>query len=102
MSFPSAVLKVVSYGPGTLLGANPLIGAQELDQASGSIRLSLARIGTTQAPTAPGGFLVVRFQVKPSTPVGSHQVSVSSAGLADENFGDLTVTLPGPAIVTVN
>ncbi|MDP2948395.1 MAG: cohesin domain-containing protein [Chloroflexota bacterium] len=101
VSFPSAVLEVVSYEPGTLLGSNPIVGARELDPSSGSIRMALARQGATTVLTAPGNFMIVRFRVKQGAQVGTYQVSVKTFGLSDERFVALPVSLPEPAVVQI-
>ena len=74
LTFPSDVLEVVSYEPGTLLGPNPIFGVQHLDQSSGSIRIALGRLGSTPVPTEAGDLLVVRFRVKRTASTGNGQV----------------------------
>ena len=54
LEFPPSVFEVVSYTPGSLLGLDSIVGVQQVDQSSGTIRLSLARVGATPVPTPPG------------------------------------------------
>ncbi|MDP6077895.1 MAG: fibronectin type III domain-containing protein [Acidimicrobiales bacterium] len=101
MAFPPAVLEVMSHEPGTILGANPIVGTQELDQSSGFIRMAVARQGSTSAPTEPGRFLKVRFRVKEGAPVGNHHIILVTFELSDERFVNIVVSPPTPAVIQV-
>ena len=96
LSFPASVLEVVSYEPGALLGSNPVRGVKELDSTGGAIRLALARQGASQAPAAPGSFMVVRFRVRPDVQPGTYQIGVKTLDLSDERFLALMVSPPAP------
>ena len=91
VTYAAGALEVLSHEPGTLIGGDPIVGLNVLDESSGLIQISLARLGATAAPTEPCSFLVVRFRVKQSASAGTYGVSVGSVSLTDEQFQPVSI-----------
>lgn len=89
ISFPIDVIEIVEIKSGELLGADPVVGAMNIDQNIGSIQYVLARKGTTVPPTDAGNFCLIKAKVLGTAVQGTYKISISKAGLADEAFEDI-------------
>ena len=89
LKFDPRVLEAREIVPGDLLGPEPLFGLKEVDNEKGSLRVALARKGSTSAPTKPGILITVKFSVAEGAPPGRYEISVEFAGFADEAFNDV-------------
>ena len=89
MSFDSKAMQGGQITAGDLLGTNPLVGAQEVDNSGGSVKIALARVGDTKKPTAAGKLATVTFKVPPTATAGTYKIAITHIGLADEGFNDL-------------
>ncbi len=89
-TFDGGAMEVVSIEPGALLGANPLVGLNEIDNQAGTIEFALARTGSTSVPTPPGVFALVKLKVLESAETGTYELELSEVDLADEDFNDIT------------
>ncbi len=61
VSYPAGACQVESVAPGALLGAEPLVGFQEIDNDAGTTRFAAARIGPTETPSSPGPLASLRM-----------------------------------------
>jgi hypothetical protein len=90
LSFEPRAIQVVEVRSGTLLGQRPLPGISDIDNQSGTLSYSLARIGETATPTPANPFAEITFQVLDSAQTGDYQLSITSIGLANESFEAIT------------
>ena len=101
LSFDTSVLEVTDLTAGDILGADALNTGSGYDNTAGTVTAVLARIGTTTPPTAAGTWATVNFSVKAGAADGTTTIAITSAGLADESFEDITgiTTTGGTATV---
>jgi hypothetical protein len=92
-------MSVVDIVFGDLFGANPLVGAKQIDNTLGTAKYALARVGTTTPPTSAGIFATITFTAKSTA--GTYPIDITSIGLADENFADILGTVITDGSVTV-
>jgi hypothetical protein len=90
LAFNPAVLQVVDIETGDFFGSSPIVGLKRVDNQGGIVRLALARVGETAVPSPPGVLATVEFRVLDSAASGSYEIELTSVGLADENFQDIT------------
>ncbi len=88
LSFDASALEAVKVTPGSLLGANPLLGTQKLDNTAGTVTYALARAGATTAPGARAVLATVTFKVGP-TARGTLNVGIAKVGLTDEKLQEI-------------
>lgn len=99
LSFNSTVLQGVNIKVGEFLGSSPLIGLEDIDNQAGVVRLVMARVGMTTAPSPPGVLAIVYFSISDSAAGGTYDLELTKVGLADENFQDITgFTIKGARI----
>ncbi|MFQ5933387.1 MAG: cohesin domain-containing protein [Dehalococcoidia bacterium] len=101
LAFDPQVLSVVDIEPGDLFGPEPLVGAEMVDNDSGTLLYALARKGQTSPPTPPSVFAEITFKVAEDARRGRYELTVTSAGLADEAFRDILDISLGSATVRV-
>jgi hypothetical protein len=89
LAFNPQAIQVVEVKPGTLLGERPLAGILDIDNETGTLNYSLARIGETTAPTSDATLAVITLQILNSAQPGDYELSFTSVGLANENFEDI-------------
>jgi hypothetical protein len=92
--FDSALLHLTEIDVGGLLGAQPLIGHQAIDNEQGTMGLALARVGQTTSSTPSGIFASVRGELLSSAPGASYKITIGDVepyvtGFVDENFQDI-------------
>ncbi len=90
LAFEPEAMQIVHVKPGTLLGERPLPGVNIIDNEAGTLSYSSARIGQTKAPTEHATFAVITFQSLEAAKTGNYELKLTSVGLADENFEDVT------------
>lgn len=89
LSYPSDVLTISSIKPGNLLGSDPLVVINRVDNEAGEAQVVLARIGDTGVPTQEGTLLTLRIKVRGTRGTdltGFHSVAITSAQLSDQSF----------------
>ena len=86
LSFDSTALMAVDLEAGNLLGVSPLVGLEEIDNETGVLKHSLARVGVAPLPTSPGVLSVIKFKVLETAKAGSYQLNLSQVSLTDEEF----------------
>ena len=89
LAFEPEVLQVLGIAPGDLFGPSPLVGAEIVDNESGTLTYALARRGATSAPTPAAAFAQITFKVADTASDGSYDLTVTKVGLADEAFQDI-------------
>jgi hypothetical protein len=99
--FPPHVFSVSLAVPGRLLGGQPLVGARQVDDAEGTVRLAVARQGTTSIPSEPGAFATIHFLVRDNVRPATYSISLDSIALSDEGFADVSVRQPDPVSIRV-
>jgi len=82
--YPEAAA-AVSIEPGSLLGADTLVGLERINNQTGTIKYALARKGQTVVPTEPGTLAVITF-VSKATGRRTCGIQLTKVGLADELF----------------
>lgn len=91
LTYEPQAMRVGSVGAGPLLGENPLQGILKVDNQTGSLSYSLARVGKTTSPTQPATFAIIKFQILESAEALNVLVfKLNRVGLADENFEDIS------------
>jgi hypothetical protein len=98
ISFDPNVFEVVDVSPGTLLGTQPLVGFRQIDNTSGTVKIAMARIGTTPVPSSEGQFAIVEAVVKGTAPAGEYEVRLDLA-LADHQFNSVGTQVTGANVV---
>lgn len=101
LAFNPAVLQAVSIEPGDFFGPNPIVGLERVDNQEGTIRLALARVGQTAVPSSAGALATVDFRVLDSVTSGTYDIELD-AGLADQDFQDITGFTTQGATISVN
>jgi hypothetical protein len=99
IAFDPSAISVVDIVFGDLFGANPLVGAKLYDNTLGTAKYAVARQGATTPPTSTGIFATITFTAK--SKAGTYPISITSVGLADENFNDLPAAAITNGSVTV-
>lgn len=87
VSFDSSLVHVTNMNPGSLLGSNPLVGIEEIDNQAGKIRFALARVGETPVPTPPGVFATI--ELKPVVSIQGQVCQLTRVGFCNEHFEDI-------------
>ena len=101
IAFDADAMQADSIEPGDLLGTNPLVGTEEIDNTAGTIIYALARIGATTPPTPEGSFATITFTVDSDAPDGTYDIDITTVGLADEIFEDISGITINDGAVTV-
>ena len=102
LEFNSAIMKIVSVEAGDLLGSDPLVGVEQIDNEVGTLKYALARSSVTTAPTQSGNFVTLIFSVLETAESGTYSIRLTKVGLADENFIDiLGITLSQGSITII-
>jgi uncharacterized membrane protein len=99
IAFDPSAMSVVDMVFGDLFGANPLVGAKQIDNTLGTAKYALARVGATAPPTSTGIFATITFTAK--SKAGTYPIDITSTRLADENFNDLPAAAITNSSVTV-
>ncbi len=99
LSFDPQSLEALEVRPGGLLGSNPLIGMEKLDNQVGTVTYALARAGTTKPPGDRGTLATFRFKVSGDA-IGSLKINIRRISLADEKFEEITGLATQGAMVT--
>ena len=86
LRFDPGTVELVSMTPGTLLGDDPLVVIQSINDETGEAQFVLARKGATAVPTEMGVLLTLRWRTLQGASVGFHRVQVTLADLVDEAF----------------
>ena len=86
LRFDTATVELVSMTPGTLLGDDPLVVIQSVNDETGEAQFVLARKGATAVPTQMGVLLTLRWRTLQGVSVGFHSVQLAQADLVDEAF----------------
>lgn len=89
IGYDPAVMESLGVEAGDFLGAAPLIGLENIDSQSGTVALAMARVGDTTAPSPAGVLATVSFRVADSAASGTYSLSLTWAGLSDEDFQDI-------------
>ena len=85
LNYRESGCSVQAFASGTLLGENPLVGHGTIDNEAGVAVLALARVGTTQAPSASGSFATVTLGCPSNTTVSIPSLGLSAL-MADDRF----------------
>ena len=86
LTFDPGSFELVSMTPGTLLGADPLVVIQSINDQTGEAQFVMARKGATAVPTATGTLLILRWRTLQGASTGIHAVHLVAAVLVDEAF----------------
>ena len=86
LTFDPGSFELVSMTPGTLLGADPLVVIQSINDQTGEAHFVMARKGTTSIPTATGTLLILQWRTLQGASTGIHAVHLVAAVLVDEAF----------------
>ena len=90
LTFDPLGMRVLGVEPGGILGANPVIGLSRVDQEQGEVRIALARVGETKAPTPAGTLATISIQVLQGTGPGTTlALQLTRLTLADEAFQEI-------------
>ncbi|MDY6834934.1 MAG: cohesin domain-containing protein [Chloroflexota bacterium] len=84
---------------GDLLGVNPLIAVQTIDNDAGTIAYAVGRVGSTTPPTPPGVFATISFTAGNSE--DTFDLDILTLDLVDENFELIPDVLIDDGIVTI-
>ncbi|GEM_PF-1308407 len=84
--FPSEALRAKSLRPGDLLGANPLIAADNVDNSQGSLHYASARKGATAAGAVSGVLATLTFEVPGTAASGTYSLTLRNVTLTDDRF----------------
>ena len=85
LNYGGSGCQVQAFTAGSLLGKNPLVGHQSIDNNAGHAVLALARIGPTRLPTNAGSFGTVTMNCLPHTSIPILSLGLS-AMMADGSF----------------
>ena len=85
LNYAESGCSVQAFAAGTLLGENPLVGHGTIDNEAGVAVLALARVGSTQAPSASGSFASVTLGCQSNTTVDIPSLGLSAL-MADHRF----------------
>jgi hypothetical protein len=102
LTFNSSVLQGVNIEVGEFLGSSPLIGLEDIDNEAGVVRLVMARLGMTTAPSPPGVLATVNFTVSDSAESGTYELKLTKVGLANQDFEDVTDFAVRRTVLTVS
>jgi len=81
----AGVLAVSDIRVGEALGKSPIVGHQSIQGNTGDLRVALARVGITTAPTQPGSLITVILRSQESAKPGEYPISLQ-ASLTNEKF----------------
>jgi len=90
ISFDPSFFQVIDVAPGDLLGANPLIGTERIDNNAGNLIYALARVGQTPVPTSSGTFAVIQLDTVSTEVLKACQLLITKAGFCNEQFEDIS------------
>ena len=103
LSVDAAVFLALSIDAGGLLGASVITGTNQVDEANGTLRIAIARIGvisSSDIPTAPGVLATVALKVRDTAPVGRTDVEIPFVGLADDDYKNVSgISVSGTSIL---
>ena len=94
------VAEVIDITPGTLLGADPLVGVRRTDASAGTATLALARVGPTRPPTLPGTFATIELRIQETAPAGTVPLTIT-ARFTHERFAEISPIVTRPSSLTV-
>jgi len=83
MNFDESVVNINSAVPGTFLGSSPVQFANNIDNANGTLELAYTIAGGDSAKSANGTFATLTFMVKSDAPIGTSNLDLTMAKLAD-------------------
>jgi len=89
IGYDPAVMESLGVEAGDFLGAAPLVGLKKIDSQSGKISLAMARVGETTTPSPTGILATVSFRIADSAATGTYNLSLTWAGLSDQDFQDI-------------
>ena len=89
IAYDPAVMESLGLEAGDFLGAAPLIGLEKIDSQSGTISLAMARVGETAVPSPAGTLATATFRMADSAATGTYNLSLTWAGLSDQDFQDI-------------
>ncbi len=89
IGYDPAVMESIGVEAGDFLGAAPLIGLEKIDSQSGTIALAMARVGETATPSPTGVLATMSFRIADSAAAGIYSLSLTWAGLSDQDFQDI-------------
>jgi hypothetical protein len=90
LSFDPNGIRVIATEPRELLGADPIVGIEKIDQTAGKIWVALARVGPTDSPSPGGSFISVSFQVhEAAEPTSTLPLMLTTVNLVDELFAGI-------------
>lgn len=98
LSFNANVIEVVDVVPGTLLGSQPLVGFKQIDNLQGTLKVAIARVGSTPLPSPEGQLAIVKAVIKRNAPSGEHEIGLAVA-IADHQFNSLRTQATGVKLV---
>ena len=101
LSFDAEALEAVKIKAGNLLGSNPLVGAEKIDNKAGTITYALARVGVTPAQTSQDVFATISFKVKANTK-GPLKITITQVGLSNQKFDDIKGLMSEGATIIVD
>ena len=85
LNYSGSGCMVQAFATGTLLGKDPLVGHQTINNNAGHAVLALARIGATQLPTNSGTFASVTMNCLPDATIPILSLGLS-AMMANDRF----------------
>ncbi len=89
LKFDPSAMEVIEMEAGDLLGANPIVGVEEVDNSGGTANYALARKGTTTVPTPLGTFATIKLRVLDGAKSGKYNLTLSEVGFCNEKFKDI-------------
>ncbi|MDP2948394.1 MAG: cohesin domain-containing protein [Chloroflexota bacterium] len=100
LSFNPQIFEAVDVQPGSLLGSQALVGFRQIDNVAGTVKVAIARTGSTHVPSPSGNFVVTRLKVKDSALAGEYGIGLRLA-LADHQFKSVAVAVEGGKVTVV-
>ena len=91
LSYSGSTCSVRGFAPGALLGSNPLVGHESIDNDAGRAVLALARVGPTQPPTPSASFASMTLRCQSNTLVPIPSLGLSAL-MADHRFQKVPLT----------
>lgn len=90
ISFDPTEIRVIATEPGELLGVDPIVGVEKIDQSAGKIWVAWARVGPTDSPSTGGSVASVSFQVHETVELTSTlALTLTTVNLVDELFAEI-------------
>ena len=92
LSFNPQVLEAIDIQAGALLGSDVILGARQIDNVGGKLRIAVAKVGSipgTAPPTAQGVLATTQWKVREGVAAQQVSITISFVGLADRSFQDV-------------